>query len=64
MFVILIIIFMIKFWIVNVLKIFLIKEILIKMYERFILFIKKVNVWFDNLRLRFCLRDVKDRDSN
>lgn len=55
---------MIKFCIVNVLKIFLIKEILIKMYERFILFIKKVNVWFDNLRLRFCLRDVKDRDSN
>lgn len=55
---------MTKFCRVNVSKTSLTKETSTKMYERFISFTKKVNVWFDNLRLRFCSRDVKDRDSN
>lgn len=55
---------MATFCIVNVSKTSLTKETSTKMYERFISFTKKVNVWFDNLRLRFCSRDVKDRDSN
>lgn len=55
---------MTKFCTVNVSKTSLTKETSTKMYERFISFKKKVNVWFDNLRLRFCSRDVKDRDSN
>lgn len=55
---------MTKFCTVNVSKTPLTKETSTKMYERFISFTKKVNVWFDNLRLRFCSRDVKDRDSN
>lgn len=53
---------MTKFCTVNVSKTSLTKETSTKMYERFISFTKKVNVWFDNLR--FCSRDVKDRDSN
>lgn len=55
---------MTKICTVNVSKTSLTKETSTKMYERFISFTKKVNVWFDNLRLRFCSRDVKDRDSN
>lgn len=55
---------MTKFCTVNVSKTSLTKETSTKMDERFISFTKKVNVWFDILRLRFCSRDVKDRDSN
>lgn len=55
---------MTKFCTVNVSKTSLTKETSAKMYEKFISFTTKVNVWFDNLRLRFCSRDVKDRDSN